>query len=250
MFAVHSASPVPVSRAFDRLRLQACEHKDGWGIAQFNHGMPTVETALNSAQDCSRFSELGKSLLISNLMVHLRLASVGRIEKANAHPFTQRGFAFMHNGTVHRFAEFRHLLLQEVAPHWRTRIAGETDSEMCFAVFLTQLDSITTPTIKDLTMALRNTMRIVLRIFDGQPPRADVEPPAPSALNFVVSDGRHLVASRLNRTLYFCEEGPAKYLASEPLWRSEAWSPLNDFDLLAIDGNSSLHRHRFSSASD
>jgi predicted glutamine amidotransferase len=250
MFAVHSSSPVLVTRAFDKLRQQACEHKDGWGIAQFDQSGPTVETALNSAQDCSRFSELGNRLFISNLMVHLRLASVGRIEKVNAHPFAQRGFAFMHNGTVHRFAEFRHLLLQEVAPHWRSRIAGETDSELCFAVFLSQLDAIETPNINDLMAALGKTINIVLRVFDAQPPRPDVQAPAPSALNFVVGDGRRLVASRLNRTLYFCQEGPARYLASEPLWPGEAWSPLNDFDLLAIDGDSSVHRQRFSKFSD
>ncbi len=243
LFAVHSSSPVRVEQAFATLRQQALEHRDGWGVAVFGPGGPEVETALESAAGCSRFLTLGHTLTASHLLAHLRLASVGSVAAENAHPFRRREFAFMHNGTVRRFGDRRHLLLSEISQSQRQQIAGKTDSEACFAYFLTQIENLPAPSLEQLAAAIAKTMRRVVAVFDEnlgdseKPANPSVTSPgeAPSALNFVVSDGRRLVASCLGRTLFHLQDRHAHYVSSEPLWNHSTWTPMTDRQLLLID---------------
>ncbi len=78
-------------------------------------------------------------------------------------------------------------------------MAGDTDSERCFYLFLSRLRAragLDGAGIEDVRAALADTTEVVLGIADR------VASPKPSSLTFLVSDGRVLGACRRGRTLH------------------------------------------------
>jgi hypothetical protein len=138
------------------------------------------------------------------VLAHLRLASVGSVKLDNAHPFTHGRWAFAHNGTLHAFDRHRAAIEALIAPAYRA-FRGDTDSERCFALFLTRLASRTdsggTPSLGNVQWALATTMDEVARITD-----VEVGHGKRSAMNFLVTDGDLLAATRRDRTLFFAAE--------------------------------------------
>ncbi|MDP3236953.1 MAG: class II glutamine amidotransferase [Myxococcales bacterium] len=228
LFAVLAERPVRVHRAFDALKRQALEHKDGWGIARFDDvGVPHLEVNVTPAHACARFRQLGEELATQSLITHIRLASVGSVTEQNAHPFFARGWAFMHNGTVANFSKHRDAIRSHIAGHHLEQIRGETDSETCFALFRTVLDGLEQPGVDDMKRALARVMTTVSVITDHGKAR--------SAMNFLVTDGRRMVAVRRGRTLFRSSEGGAHFIASERLWDDGVWHEVPEEGVVGID---------------
>lgn len=243
LFAVCSADPTPIRRAFAALRVQSHEHKDGWGLVEFREGEPSprVQHSTRSAFCCSQFQQLGGELAVQRLLVHVRLASVGQVTLSNAHPFHRHGWAFAHNGTVKRFADRRADFEGQIEPKHRAEIQGETDSERCFALFLSLLERRALLGVpvepRQVARVVAEVMRTVDRTFDAGAP-AD----AKSSLNFLASDGRIIVASRRGRTLFVAGDDRRRMIASEPLWHDDRWHPLDENEVVVIDEGLGLHR--------
>jgi glutamine amidotransferase len=231
LFAVRADRPVRVHRAFEALKQQALEHKDGWGLARFDADPPHLEVNVTPAHACDRFRQLGEELATTSLITHIRLASVGSVTERNAHPFFARGWAFMHNGTVADFKRHRDAIRTHIAPEHLAHIRGETDSETCFALFRTVLDGIEQPGVAQLRRALARVMTTVASITD--------EGDARSAMNFLVTDGRRTVATRRGRTLFYSTEPGARFIASERLWDG-AWVEVPEEGVVSIDDDLSL----------
>jgi glutamine amidotransferase len=229
MFAVLSQEPVRIARAFSGLRELAHEHQDGWGVARFDGDTAVIETALTPAHSCPRFSALGDSVETRSMLAHIRKASIGGVHPHNTHPFSARGLAFMHNGTLRHFDECREALEAEIAPRWRAGLKGETDSERCFGLFLTYLDDVAHPTGRDVAKSLARVMRTVERLCDRPGEKR-------SAMNFLVGDGRSVVATRRGRTLFTAHRQGVCFIASEPLWSDEAWAEVPEDHLVLCEG--------------
>lgn len=229
MFAVRSHEPVRIARAFSGLRELAHEHKDGWGVARFDGDTAVIETALTPAHSCPRFSAIGDDVETRSMLAHIRKASVGSVHPDNNHPFYARGWAFMHNGTLRNFDDCRAALEAEIAPRWRAGIKGETDSERCFGLFLTYLDDVEHPTSRDVAKSLARVMRTVERLCDRPGEKR-------SAMNFLVGDGRSVVATRRGRTLFTAHRQGVCFIASEALWSEEAWAEVPEDHLVLCDG--------------
>lgn len=75
----------------------------------------------------------------TGLVVHVRQATVGAFKDENTHPFRYRNWLFGHAGTVARFGDLRPALLDGLPPFIQRMVAGETDSEHVFAVFVNEL---------------------------------------------------------------------------------------------------------------
>ncbi len=232
MFAVRSNVPVRVERAFDGLQRLATEHKHGWGVARFDGHVPWVETSVTSAECCPRFELIGEETSTTALLAHIRLASVGAVRESNNHPFFAAGWAFMHNGTLRHFEAARPRIEAEIDPAWRARIRGDTDSERCFALFLTYLGGRCTVELGDVTRALVRVIRCAEGLCD-QGARDEER----SAMNFIVSDGRRLVATRRGRTLFTAHRPQTQFLASEHLWEGEAWESVPEDSVIAIEAD-------------
>ncbi|HYG69571.1 MAG TPA: class II glutamine amidotransferase, partial [Anaeromyxobacteraceae bacterium] len=152
------------------------------------------------------------------VVAHVRDASVGPVTTVNTHPFRCGRWLFAHNGTVARWRRrrtVRERIEAGIAPYYRRRIRGATDSERLFYLFLSRLlahDALEGATLEEVRLALAETTETVAGI-------ADVADQA-SSLNFLVSDGRLLAACRRGRTLHLATgAGPAHsvVVASEPI---------------------------------
>ncbi len=221
----HHAHPgsdpcVALCSAENALRFQSHRHPHGWGIGWYVDGTPRLRRGLLPAHADDAFVAAGKEIRSAVVLAHVRDASVGPVTEENTHPFLHERWLFAHNGTVARFKddpEVRAALLAEIDPDLRSGIAGDTDSERCFYLFLTRLRArggLEAAGVDDVRAALAATTEVVLAIADRVPS------PRPSSLTFLVSDGRVLGACRRGRTLHVAREAgghPLFAVASEPI---------------------------------
>ncbi|MFN0064425.1 MAG: class II glutamine amidotransferase [Myxococcaceae bacterium] len=252
LFGLRAASPASVRDALlthpNALRVQSKEHKDGWGIAYWEHPTATMQHNMGLAPAFAdpNFEAVCSRVVARSVLAHVRLASVGAVEAQNAHPFREGRWAFAHNGTLHRFAEQQPALEALLPSERRTRLRGETDSERCFQLFLSHLADADSPkNVRAVATALALTMRSVEGLTD------DVS--GTSALNFLVTDGHVLVASRRGRSLFFATSSetaaPAPgtrvehfLVSSEALHNNAPWHPVADNELIGVDADLSFHR--------
>ncbi len=185
------------------LREQSRKHKDGWGIVSYlQGGLPEVAHGLGPAHADPEFERVSGLLTASTVLAHVRLATVGAVTQENAHPFVYGRWAFAHNGTLCGFTQARERLEELIHPSLRGRVRGETDSERCFYVFLSQLPGLGEGevTFEDMAVALARTGALACELT---PTRAPDD--KPSAFTAIATDGVSMVAVRQNRSLYFSE---------------------------------------------
>jgi glutamine amidotransferase len=227
----------PLCSAHNALRFQSHRHPHGWGIAWYQAGHVRVERGLLPAHADQAFVEAARAARSSVVIAHVRDASVGPVTEANTHPFVHGPWIFAHNGTVARFkhvASVRARIEAEIDPAYRRALRGETDSERCFLLFLTLLSargSAAAATLAQVKAALRATTARIRRLADR--PSA-----TPSSLNFLVSDGRVLAASRLGRDLHVATAAGAErafVVASEPIGVG-AWKAVPEGAVVGFDG--------------
>jgi glutamine amidotransferase len=261
-FRSHEELPVdaPLLREHNSLKLQSMKHPDGWGIAYFDQAhTPAVAHGLDPAHQSTDFERICGQVSSKAVVAHIRLASVGSVELSNAHPFLHKQWVFAHNGTVRDFAQHQAEIEAEIAPHFLPLIRGATDSERCFYLLLTRLQHEGalegTPHLDAVARALGWTMRRVVEITEKPTPDKP-----PTALNFLLTDGKLMMASRLHRTLFFSDGTPAKaqgahlapmpgaplrqfVIASEELSPSARWHEVAPWEIVGVDAG--LHFHRW-----
>lgn len=108
--------------------------KDGWGLAWFGpDGLPRVAKSGRAApEERARFTAAADEARSPVVLGHIRAASKGiAIDEAHAHPFTDEGWAFAHNGTL-----FIHKEVAAALGPRRARLKTDSDSEVYFQQFL------------------------------------------------------------------------------------------------------------------
>ena len=96
------------------------------------------------------------------VLAHVRRATTGENSVMNCHPFQHGRWVFAHNGEVPEFGRVKAALTDEIARRLRRFVLGETDSEILFFMFLSEL-SRDGPLTKDFAIdevheALRTTI--------------------------------------------------------------------------------------------
>jgi len=257
-------------------------HGDGWGIATYESGQPIVERSTLAAFRDQHFTECARTLRTRLALAHVRQASVGNVAIENTHPFDHGPWAFMHNGTLQNFRRGRQRLLEATAEDLRGRIRGVTDSEHAFYFWLGKLraaadsrrhdgapalavdganerkpavrqdrESAGGASVEDFRASLGTT---VLELAEWFPSHDNQE----TRLNFVVTDGRLLAATRWKHSLHWLEQdadrlregatrstthpenGRTILLASQPTI-SGAWREVPDRSIIVIDENLRVH---------
>ncbi len=224
--------------AHNALRFQSHQHPHGWGIAWYRGHEVEVRRGLLPAHADEAFVAAAREARSAVVLAHVRDASVGPVAEPNTHPFVHGRWVFAHNGTVARFRRVervRAALEAEIDPGFRRLLRGDTDSERCFYLVLTRLAArsrLDRATLTEVQEAVVEVTRTVQRL-------ADVPHLKPSALNFLLSDGRLLAASRLGRDLHVATSaGPegAFVIASEPIGPA-AWTAVPEGSFLGFDGD-------------
>lgn len=149
-----------------------------------------------------------KTLRSRALFGHVRAASTGEVSELNAHPFAFQTLTWLHNGAIYGVDAYAASILERLRPSVRALVGGGTDSELAGAVFANALAGFPERKRYDL-LALRAAMLATVSVFREATRAVHEASPAdaggggacgaaapPSSLNFAVSDGYSLVATR------------------------------------------------------
>lgn len=265
LYALHANAPTRVECGLvrgqnalltqSRSDVRGHANPDGWGIALYADGAPIVERRSSAAFSDLRFSETATRARASTVVAHVRRASVGVPAIANTHPFVFDRWVFAHNGTLAAFESVRPQLESQTLPNLLRSRQGGTDSELCFLWVLSRIERA------GLNLAARcNDVGQLARLVGA----AVVElatlsehtgTSVVSNLNFVLTDGQVVVATRWNAPIHWLErKGPqrcdicggphtedrvdanyrAAVIASEPICHG-AWQGFPEHSVMAVD---------------
>jgi len=212
---------------------------DGFGLSWYAPKLtpfPAVYKEITPAWSNQNLQNLVKVTKSHLVLAHVRAASTGSVVQTNCHPFCWRNLSFMHNGTVAYFSSIRRKMMAMLSDSAFSIIQGSTDSEVLFAMFVTNFESIcnfkknssdvpydpTLYTASDLSLALSTTLTQVHKLIlehERSTPKStlaaevaqqveDVEDSEGDGasilectegfgrLNLVATDGTNIVASR------------------------------------------------------
>jgi len=172
---------------------------DGWGIAHWVGVEREVIKSTMPAFADDQFAEVASEIWSDAAIAHVRAATIGSVSEDNTHPFTFGNWAFAHNGTLSAFDHVStRLEIGEFGPP-----SGETDSELVFLWLLNRMkDYGLDPyeqafSLEPLVDLLSDS---VLELVDFSVLSGGSQLPK---LNFILSDGKHLAASRWGNSLYW-----------------------------------------------
>lgn len=139
--AVESSVHSSLVAAENALALQSRKHRDGWGIGHYLGPYPHVirndEQALNDVL----FRELSGVVATCTFIAHIRLATAGPPRVLNCHPFQHGRWTFAHNGEIVGWddAAVQKRVRACIDERFQRHVLGDTDSEVLFYLFLSQL---------------------------------------------------------------------------------------------------------------
>lgn len=161
--------------------------KDGWGLAWFGpDGKPrVVKSGRSAAEERERFTAAAGEARSSVVLGHIRAASKGiGIDERRAHPFSDGGWAFVHNGTL-----FIHREVAEALGPRRARLTTDSDSEVYFQQLLKFVDAGLDP-----SAAFEACVAEDWRLWESCRARYPELPGPYSSLNAIASDGKGMHA--------------------------------------------------------
>lgn len=168
---------------------------DGFGVGWYAHELdlnPGLFTSVRPAWANRNLLRLAPKIRSGCFFAHVRAASPGSpVTELNCHPFQAGRFLWMHNGHIAGFKRLRRHLREFLCDEAYDEICGTTDSEHAFALFLHFLRKHREDyELENLQRALRDTIRKIDRLA------ADIDASGPSELNFALTDGQNLLATR------------------------------------------------------
>jgi glutamine amidotransferase len=272
LFGFRSVIPSQVHRSLlaaeNALGKQSNEHPDGWGVAFYVDGAPHLTKSSETALGDTLFHRLSGVVSSETVLAHVRRATHGPKTVLNCHPFQYGRWTFAHNGDIPDFPRHRDALLQEVNPRLRRYILGDTDSEVVFFIFLSQL-SAEGPlnrrfAVDDAAKALRSTLGTVRKVCDSADSKER------TLLTCIVTDGDTMVAAHGGKELFVSTyktrcgdrgscpslspecEAPTRtgfvnhlIFSSEPLLGENVWQELGEGDLMGVDWRMRVLKTRF-----
>jgi len=214
---------------------------DGYGLAWYDpdrRAEPFLYRTILPIWNDANLSTIGDYVRAPHLLANVRSATPGQaLDFSNTQPFVSGRLAVLHNGFVDNFRTTLYRLIRDgISDDAYAALAGTTDSEHLFAWILHHVE-----VEGDLATGTRAALAALV----------EVAPDARMTLNFIISDGRALVATRYAHnaacpTLYWAR-GLADFpdaimIASEPLTEDDAWRPLDEHALVRIVGDGTLER--------
>jgi len=260
LFGFRSVIPSKVHRSLlaaeNALGTQSNQHPDGWGVAFYVDGSPHVTRSPQTALADQLFHRLSGVVSSQTVLAHVRKATRGDKTVLNCHPFQYGRWVFAHNGDVPDFDRHRSALIAEISPDLTRFVLGETDSEVIFFVFLSelarQLPLAAERTAAEVAAALRRMDRTVRAICDT--------PDVKASLTVVATNGETMAAAHGGKDLFLstyktrcsdrqaCKslspecEAPTTtgrvnhcIVSSEPLQGENVWLPLSPGDVVSVD---------------
>ncbi|NSX53815.1 class II glutamine amidotransferase [Parasulfitobacter algicola] len=215
---------------------------DGFGIAWYSDDLqPGVYRDVMPAWADENLTSLCRMVKSHLFIAHVRASTIGTTSRANCHPFTHKGWSFVHNGQVPHIQSIRRTLEAQLPDQLYQLRGGTTDSEL---IFLTLLAN----GLNDCPRtALQTTIRLLGKSTSDGPIR----------LTCVLSDGHRLIGFRYasdnkSPTLYSSNklDNDGISLASEPLDGCiQNWARIAESTMITIDANSTRSEPIFDQSS-
>ncbi len=152
------------------------------------------------------------------LLYHATLLPTGTSLEEDTQPFRYHRWMFCHNGSIRDFPSIRSRLLSLIPEHLQRRLRGDTDSEVCFALFLKLLRDTNRTDDAQLEAALAaqllcKTVRIVEQLS------SEAGDSRVATLNFIATNGR--MPPRTREAVL----SPARGFLPLPALRNRAFAP-------------------------
>lgn len=269
LFGFRSVIPSMVHRSLvgadNALGVQSERHPDGWGVAYYIDGAPHVAKSSFTAMDDVIFNRVSGVVSSETVVAHVRKATQGELSVLNTHPFQYGRWVFAHNGDIPDLEQVREPLRAEIAAPLRRFVLGDTDSELIFFMFLSELQKqgplSRNMGVEEVMVALRACVKRVREICDTP------EREKKSLLTLLASNGSALVATRGGKELFWSTykercadrdhcpslspecEAPTQsgfvnhlLLSSEPLGGENIWEELGEDEMIGVDWRMRLVR--------
>ncbi len=133
LFGISSARPVRLNALLREFYSHSDEHPDGWGLATFHDGIPSIEKEpVRATRSPYLAARLTEPVEAADAIAHIRKATVGATDRVNCHPFVGRDsrgrvWTLAHNGTIFRG--------DALGPFFAAQ-EGRTDSERVLLLLL------------------------------------------------------------------------------------------------------------------
>ena len=269
MFGFKSVIPSQVHNSLvdadNALGFQSQNHPDGWGVVHYIDGAPHLIRSTETANDDKLFHRVSGVVASETVVAHVRKATQGGNSVLNCHPFQYGRWTFAHNGDIPNFDGVRQRLIDTINPHLKRFILGDTDSEVIFHMFLSELSRYGPLTrrlsIEHVMDSLRDTIAKVREICDQE----DSEKKC--LLTAIATNGTTMVATRSGKELFWStyktqcgERNSCSYFApecesasstgfinhmlvsSEPLNGENVWVEFNEGETVGVDWRMEFRR--------
>jgi predicted glutamine amidotransferase len=175
------------------------DNREGWGMGFYQDDRVLVKKRPQSLKAKIDFAELAGDIRTQAMICHARKPTSGVLAPEDTHPFQFRVWLFAHHGMLENFEERKAGIEEKIPEFLRQHLAGDTDSERLFFLFLTSLSAATRQRLEDPTLrpeqlgdAVREAVQMVRT---AQAKETDT-------INLIVTNGRSMVATGINRSLY------------------------------------------------
>ncbi|MCA9561971.1 MAG: class II glutamine amidotransferase [Myxococcales bacterium] len=247
--------------ADNALAVQSQKHPDGWGVAYYHDNAPHVIKGVATAMEDQIFRRVSGVVASETVLAHIRKATTGEVNILNSHPFQFGRWVFAHNGQIANYREVKEQLRDEIAPTLRRYVLGDTDSEILFYLFMSNLITRVDMSrrgapVAEVCQALLDTVTFVADLADGR----GEAPEDRSKLTCIVTDGHTMAAVKFRLQLFYsthktrcldrdscpylapeCEQpstnGSVNHLilSSEPLQGENVWTSMEDGEVVGVN---------------
>ena len=229
LFGISAKSPIDVREYLKTFYSHSVRHPHGWGIMREQD----EKTEIIKEAVCASGSRIISQTICgtkpqTNLLAHIRLATVGGMKYDNCHPYTGfdasgRRWTLIHNGTIYSGIHLAKYLSEQ---------CGDTDSERIFLYLLDEIDKNIMLNNAPLTTIQR------CRIID----KAAVTLAPRNKLNFMIYDGELLfVHKNMRNTLVYKETADGLIFSTQPL-DDESWQQFPMTQVAAYKGGRLVFR--------
>lgn len=222
LFAMSSSENRKINDLLKEFFSHSVDNPHGWGMALFyDRNAVSLEKEPHDASK-SRYlkDRLSHDLVISNMMAHIRYATVGVTDYSNTHPFvyrdrTGRNWTMEHNGTIFDYEPLgRYVFRQE----------GTTDSERILMYIIERINEAEKHSGGRLSREERFHIvdDIVCDMSKG------------NKLNLILYDSSIMyVHTNYKNSLYYCEDDESVMFCTKPLSKGD-WKPVPFTQLLGF----------------
>ncbi|WVQ78067.1 hypothetical protein IAT38_000148 [Cryptococcus sp. DSM 104549] len=154
---------------------------------------PCLFKSISPAWSNANLTRLAEKIRSSLVFAHVRASTMaGAPSEDNCHPWMFDKLMWMHNGEINEFYKIKRALQMELPEELFLYPSGYTDSEWAFMVFLSKLKDPHARlfTHKELRDAMMETIHYINKLSKEHGCNG------PSLMNFVVTDGSTVVATR------------------------------------------------------